>query len=143
MSPAARVRPETDQGNSLRDSLQASRVRTRIIVGDELVNSDVLVALIGSATTVLVASGGWCFAWMLHRDSKARERQERRIEKLQEELIARIVHEQKANEWLAEVTKLTPRAVMLELRKRVEKEIGRRPQMTLREASDGQQANSR
>jgi len=106
-------------------------------------NSDVLVALIGSVTTVLVASGGWWFAWMLHRDSKARERQEKRIEKFQEEVIARIVHEQKANEWLAQLTNGTARGVMLELRKMVEDEIGRRPQMTLREASEGKQANSR
>ena len=106
-------------------------------------NSDVLVALIGSVTTVLVASGGWWFAWMLHRDSKTRERQEKRLEKLQEEVTSRIVHEQKANEWIAELTKGTARGVMLELRKRVEDEIGRRPQMTLREASESKQTSPR
>jgi len=52
------------------------------------------------------------------------------------ELYARAVLERKANEWIAELTGTTSRRAMLELRKRVEKELNYRPEMSEREVKN-------
>ncbi|WP_430464952.1 hypothetical protein [Tabrizicola sp.] len=96
-------------------------------------SSEVLVALIGSLTTALVAGGGWWFAWKLHLDGKARERQQARMRRVLAELHARVVFERKANEWIAELDERTSRSAMLEIRKRVKDELGYGPDMSEQE----------
>jgi hypothetical protein len=90
---------------------------------------EVIIAIFGSVTTLAVAIGGWAFAWAMQRDAKKRERQQKRIAKLEDEVRARMAEEKSASEWIAELTNKTFQAAMLELRSRTEKTSGLRPQM--------------
>ena len=96
-------------------------------------SSDVLVALIGSVTTVLVAGGGWWFAWKLHSEGKSLERQKAKYRNALSELHARAVFERKANDWIAELNETTSRSAMLEIRRRVKEELGYGPEMSEQE----------
>lgn len=71
---------------------------------------EVLVAIVGSVTTVAVAIGGWVFGWLMQRDARTRERQRNQIDHLKDEVRARIEVENTASQWLAELTHKTPRA---------------------------------
>ena len=93
-------------------------------------DKDVLVAIVGSATAVAVAIGGWVFGWMMQRDAKKHERQRSRIARLSDEVRARIEVEKVACEWLAGLEGKSPQSVMLEARKRAEERSGLRPQMS-------------
>lgn len=104
---------------------------------------EIAVAIVGSFTTVLVAAGGWVFAWLLQRETKARERQRDLIENWQVELLARIALEDVSAEWIAELTGKPKRQVKIEARERAEKKSGARPRYSrsdvYREASGRQE----
>lgn len=91
---------------------------------------EVLVAIIGSITTVGVAAGGWMFAWYVQKESKRREREVELIERLRKEVLARIELEEDAIKWLAELTQRPQNAVKLEVRERAEKRTDQRPTMS-------------
>src|SRR5579872_3632008 len=74
------------------------------LVMEKTMEKEIAVAIVGSFTTVLVAAGGWVFAWLLQRETKARERQRDLIENWQKELLARIALEDVSTEWIAELT---------------------------------------
>lgn len=93
-------------------------------------SSEVLVALIGSLTTGLVAAGGWWFAWRVHRDGREQERQQAKMQRVLNELFARAVFERKANEWIAELDGRTSESAKREIRKRVRDELGYGPEMS-------------
>ena len=40
---------------------------------------EVIVAIVGSLTTLAVAIGGWVFYWAMHRDAKTRDRLEKKV----------------------------------------------------------------
>lgn len=79
---------------------------------------EVIVAIVGSLTTLAVAIGGWVFYWAMHRDAKTRDRLEKKVLKLEKEVEARMDVEKSANLWIAELAKKTPLAAMREVRKR-------------------------
>jgi hypothetical protein len=89
-----------------------------------------VLVIIGSATTVAVAIGGWIFSWAMQRDAKTRDRLQKRVAKFEQEVLARIEVEKSASEWIAELSNLTPRAAMLEARKRAEEKSGLRPRLS-------------
>lgn len=92
-------------------------------------NETMLTALLGYLTTLLVAAGGWMFAYLMQRDAKRRARLERKLSRLEDEVRARIALEKAACEWLGELSTKTPHAAKLELRKRAQERSGLRPKM--------------
>ena len=92
--------------------------------------NDILFFLIGNAVTLLIAAGGWFFAYFLHRDAKSQARIKARVERLEAEINARIFLEEDACDWLAELTSRPNQSVKLELRKRSEIRSGSRPKMS-------------
>ena len=88
------------------------------------------VSILGSSVTLLVAIGGWIFAYLMQREAKRFARQERKIKKLEEEVRARIALEKAACAWLAELTSRTADAVKLDLRRKTQERSGMRPKMS-------------
>lgn len=93
-------------------------------------SGDVTVAIIGSTTTMVVALGGWAFAFMMQKRSSKLAQLERRIDRFSEEVRARIAMERTACEWLAEATDRTPDSIKRELRTRTKDRTGFRPRMS-------------
>ena len=93
-------------------------------------DKDILFFLIGHAVTLVIAVGGWIFAYILHRDAKSQARISARVERLEAEVRARIFLEEDACDWLAELTFRQNQSVKLELRKRSESRSGLRPKMS-------------
>ena len=92
--------------------------------------TEVIVAIVASLTTVLVAIGGWVFAWTLNRDTKRLATLERRNQELVDEVRARMHMEDVAVSWIAESEGLTEAQAKLQLRERGEKLYGSRPRMS-------------
>ena len=92
--------------------------------------NEILVLLIGNGVTLLVAAGGWFFAYTLHREEKSKARVKARVERLEAEVKARIFLEEEACNWLAELVSRPVRSVKLELRNRSVKRSGFRPNMS-------------
>lgn len=84
---------------------------------------------------MLVAAGGWIFAYLMQRDAKQRARLERKLRQLEDEVRVRIALEKAACEWLSELSTKTPHAAKLELRKRAHERPGLRPKMAASELS--------
>jgi hypothetical protein len=93
-------------------------------------DNEILRSLIGSLVTLLVAAGGWIFAYILHRDEKSQARIKARVERLEAEVKARIFLEEEACDWLAELTSRSAQSIKLDLRKRSENRLGSRPKMS-------------
>jgi hypothetical protein len=89
-----------------------------------------LIALLGYLVTLLVAIGGWVFAYHIHRDAKRLDQLERKTTRLKEEVRARIALEKTACHWLGDLTARTPRSVQLELRTRNQERSGLRPKLS-------------
>lgn len=94
----------------------------------------VLVALIGSATTVLVALIGWVFAWRINKDTKELNRfkftsQEfkAKCEEFKTEIETRIILENIAIKQLSVLTDEPERTVKIELREKCKAASGRKP----------------
>jgi hypothetical protein len=88
-----------------------------------------LTALLGYLTTLLVAAGGWSFAYLMQRDAKRRRRLERKVARLENEVRARLALEKAACEWISELVNKTPRAPQLKLRNRAQERFGLRPKL--------------
>ncbi|MCC7279355.1 MAG: hypothetical protein IT487_13715 [Chromatiaceae bacterium] len=88
-----------------------------------------LTTLLGHLTTLLVATGGWVFAYLMQRDAKLRARLEGKLTRLEDEVRARIALEKAACVWLSELTEKTHHAAKLELRKRAQDRSGLRPKL--------------
>ena len=88
------------------------------------------VALIANGITLVVAIGGWTFAYLMQREKKLIASQKRKMEKFQVEVRARIALEKAACEWLSELTHRTNDAVKRELRNRAQERSGIRPKMS-------------
>lgn len=90
----------------------------------------VLVALIANVMTLLVAIGGWVLTYKLQCDARRQARLERQVEKLGQEVRARIALEKAACEWLGEVTQRTAESAKRELRRRAQERSGLRPKLS-------------
>lgn len=92
-------------------------------------SSEVLVAIVGNTTTLLVAATGWVFAYRLQCSAAKFQRMQRRIARLETEVRARIGHEKTACDWLSQLLDKTPESVKRDLRARTHARIGSRPRM--------------
>lgn len=91
---------------------------------------EVVVAIVGATTTLVVAIGGWTFAWMMQRDTQTRDRLRKRVAQLTDDVRARIEVEKEATALIAELSNKTQQAAMLEVRKRTEEKTGLRPRLS-------------
>ena len=93
-------------------------------------SNDVTIAIIGSATTMVVALGGWAFAYLMQRNPNKLSSQARRIDRLSDEVRARIALEKAACDWLGEATGRSADSIKLELRTQTQDRTGLRPRMS-------------
>lgn len=93
-------------------------------------DQEVLLSLIGHVTTVLVAAGGWWFAWKLQAERKRQERQQKQLEKMGDEILARIILEERALAFIVAKSGDNAATIKRRLRNEVEQEIGWKPRMT-------------
>jgi hypothetical protein len=91
---------------------------------------EILLSLIGHLTTVLVAAGGWWFAWRLQKEKKQQERQQKQLEKMADEILARIILEERSLTFIHEKLGLRQETVKRQLRDQVDAEIGWKPRMS-------------
>lgn len=91
---------------------------------------NILIALLGNFITLLVATGGWVFAFYMHRDAKERERLARKVRRLEDELRSRIALEKTACALLSEETGKSPEAVKRDIRNKTQEASGLRPKMS-------------
>ena len=105
-------------------------INANLSSGEAHMDTEVLVAVSSNVTTVAVAIVGWFFALKLHRDLKAQERLQGRLNRLEKELLARIELEETTSDWIAEITSRPVQAVKSEARDRAEKKSDSRPTMS-------------
>lgn len=101
------------------------------------------IAVGANLTSLLVAAGGWLFAWRLQKEKKRQDRRDKLLERALREIHARIVLEEKSVEYLVGQLPLGKQAVKLELRDLVEKELGYRPAMSRSEVKRFIEQNAR
>lgn len=89
-----------------------------------------MVAVITSTTTMVVALGGWAFAYLMQRNANRLSNLARRVDRLSEEVRARIALEKAACDWLGEATGRSPDSIKRELRTRTQDRTGLRPKMS-------------
>ena len=96
-----------------------------------------IVAIIGSGTTVLVSFLGWVFAWQINRDTKRMQRaretiaeMNRYMAELRGECQTRIKHEEVAASALAEAEGITANQAKLRIRNLCEERFAVRPQLS-------------
>lgn len=88
------------------------------------------IALAANLTSLLVAAGGWVFAWRLQREKKRQDRRDKLLERALREILARIALEDKALDHLAAQLSVNRQGLKVELRVAVEAESGYRPAMS-------------
>lgn len=88
------------------------------------------IALGANLTSLLVAAGGWLFAWRLQKEKKQQDRRDRLLERALREILARIALEDKALDSLAARLSGNRQGLKVELRDAVEAELGYRPAMS-------------
>ncbi|WP_285712310.1 hypothetical protein [Erythrobacter oryzae] len=88
------------------------------------------IALGANLTSLLVAAGGWLFAWRLQKEKKKQDRRDKLIERTLREVMARIVLEEKSIDHLLDEQPLGRQALKVTLRDLVEAELGYRPAMS-------------
>lgn len=90
---------------------------------------EVVASIIAGSAGVAGAIVGGLFSWLLQRDTKAREGDRKRIEKLRKEVRARIALEKAAVKWIAELKNIEGEGVGVkrELRDRTQQQSGLRP----------------
>ena len=98
-----------------------------------------LVAAAGYLVTLLVAIGGWVFGYRMHSEARRLARLEKKVNRLQLEVRARIALEKSACNWVSELTGRTPEAVKRDLRSRGRELSGLRPKMSDGDLTPGQQ----
>lgn len=94
------------------------------------------IVLLGHAVTLIVAIGGWQFAYRIHVEQKRLANQTRRIQRLEEEVRARIALEKTACEWLATLTDRTSESIKRELRARTQERSGLRPKLSSHDVNE-------
>lgn len=82
-----------------------------MLLTNKAMNDTLLISLISNGVTLLVATGGWLFAYYMQRDEKHSSRQKAKTERYEYEINARIELEKDACQWLAETLQRTPDAV--------------------------------
>ena len=93
-------------------------------------SEQVLTTFIASLTTLLVAAGGWFFAFRIHGQAKKIERLTQRVDRLKEDGRARVALEQVTCEWVAAQQGISPLAAQRMLRDMAYQRHGRRPRLT-------------
>lgn len=88
------------------------------------------IALGANLTSLLVAAGGWLFAWRLQKEKKKQDRREKLLQRSLREIMARVVLEEKTIDYFIDEQPLGRQALKVELRDRVEAELGYRPAMS-------------
>ncbi len=91
---------------------------------------DVVLVAVAQITTMVVAVGGWLFAWRMQNQAKAVERLQRKVILLKTDALARIEHEKLAIERLSELCFIAKPAIKEELRQAVFVRCGIRPILT-------------
>ena len=66
--------------------------------------NDILLFLVGSTVTPLIAAGGWVCAYILCRDAKSQDGLKARFERLESEVNVRICLEEEACDGFAKLT---------------------------------------
>lgn len=95
-------------------------------------DTNILAAIIAGCAAIAGAAVGGLFPWLSQRDQKARERATKRIERLENEVRARIALEKAAIEWIVELRGKVEQGagVQRELRQRAQDKTGLRPKMS-------------
>lgn len=88
------------------------------------------IALGANLTSLLVAAGGWVFAWRLQKEKKKQDRRDKLLERALREILARIALEDKALDHVAAQGAANRQGLKVELRDAVEAELGYRPTMS-------------
>jgi hypothetical protein len=91
---------------------------------------DFTVAIIGSGTALVVAVGGWITSFRLASQGSKVSRLERKVTLLEKDCRSRIALERVASRRIAELTRVTERAAMVQIRNQTQKETGLRPRLT-------------
>lgn len=95
-----------------------------------MMEKDVVLAALAQITTMVVAVGGWVFAWRMQNQVKAVERLQRKVNILKADALARIEHEKLAIERLSELCPTSKSDIKEGLRKAVFVQCGVRPTLT-------------
>ena len=90
----------------------------------------------GNVVTLLVAIGGWLFAYKLNKQSKRIVRLEKNNLRMRLEVRARMAVETAACEMLSELRGTTPLAIQRELRDKTHTQTGLRPKLTPRDVAE-------
>jgi hypothetical protein len=88
------------------------------------------IALAANVTSLLVAAGGWLFAWRLQNEKKKQEQRDKLLERSLREILVRIALEEQILDFAAEQLPMKKKAIQNLLRDRVEAELGYRPAMS-------------
>lgn len=91
---------------------------------------ELMIALGANLTSLLVAAGGWVFAWRLQKEQKKQDRRDKLLERALREILARIVLEDKALDHVAAQLPINRQGLKVSLRDAVEAELGYRPAMS-------------
>jgi hypothetical protein len=93
------------------------------------------IALGANFTSLMVAAGGWLFAWRLQKEKKKQDRREKLLDRALREIMARIVLEEKSIDHFLDEQPLGRQALKVALRDQVEAELGYRPTMSRSEVN--------
>jgi hypothetical protein len=101
-------------------------------------DANILSAIIAGGAAIAGAVVGGVFPWLSQRDKKERERAAKRIERLKEEVRARIALEKAAIDWILELKGSVQQGagVQRELRNRAQDKTGLRPKMAESDLKD-------
>jgi hypothetical protein len=95
-------------------------------------DSNLLAAIVAGGAAIAGAAIGGLFPWLSQRDQKARERDAKRIKRLENEVRARIALEKAAIDWIVELRGMEEQGagVQRTLRRRAQEKTGLRPKMS-------------
>ncbi len=88
------------------------------------------IALGANLTSLLVAAGGWLFAWRLQKEKKRQDRRDKLLARALREILARIALEEATLDHIAERLPVNRQGLKVGLRDAVEAELGYRPAMS-------------
>jgi hypothetical protein len=88
------------------------------------------IALMSNVVTVLIATGGWLFTYIVYSKDRKTSQLEKLVAKLKKEVSARISQENIACKMISQLNSMSPRTIKIQIRDRVEEETDSRPIMT-------------
>lgn len=88
-----------------------------------------IVAVLPSLTSIVLAIGGWIFAWRITQDTKRTQRLEREVKDYLMEIRSRMDLEEVTNNEIAKQTGKTSIAIQRQMRDLTENDRGTRPSM--------------